>query len=177
MTTNTNPDGNVPLTTTGDVSLATFIALVSNDVVRAGSKTVLEDRFAPTEGRAGITADDTVYIGDGSAWQSAAAFLALFGNRSWRRLAPVTANTTLSDQGVIQPADTSGGVVTVTLASAMVEDGAEVIVKDEAGDAGTNAITVATEGGETIDGAASQDIASNYGVLRLYSDGTNWYTR
>lgn len=67
--------------------------------------------------------------------------------------------------------------ITITLASAMVAEGAWVDVKDESGAAGATAITVATEGSETIDGATSQPINANYGALRFYSDGTNWFTR
>ena len=37
-------------------------------------------------------------------------------------------------------------------------------------------ITIATEGTETIDGQSTQTINTNYGVLRIYSDGTNWFT-
>lgn len=89
----------------------------------------------------------------------------------------ITASTTVSDVGRIYPVDTSGGAVTVTLASAMIADGAHVTVNDEGGAAGTSAVTLATEGSETIDGATSQSIGSNYGTLSLYSDGTNWYTK
>lgn len=88
----------------------------------------------------------------------------------------ITANTVASDAGRIYPVDTSGGAVTVTLASAMVAEGAHIVVNDEGGSAGTNAITIATEGSETIDGATSQSVGSNYGALTLYSDGTNWFT-
>lgn len=89
----------------------------------------------------------------------------------------LTASTTVSDAGVTYPVDTSGGAVTVTLASSLVADGTHLAVKDEGGAAGTNAITIATEGGETVDGAASQDIASNYGSMALYSDGVDWFIR
>ena len=51
-----------------------------------------------------------------------------------------------------------------------------VIIKDVGGSANTNNITIATEGSETIDGSASSTISSNYGVVRLFSDGTNWFT-
>lgn len=51
-----------------------------------------------------------------------------------------------------------------------------VVVKDESGGAATNNITIDTEGAETIDGANSIVINANYGVLRVYSNGTNWFT-
>lgn len=65
---------------------------------------------------------------------------------------------------------------TVTLSTAETVDGRVIIVKDESGAAGTNAITIVTEGAQLIDGAASLDINANYGAARLYSDGQNWYT-
>lgn len=166
----------VPLSNTGDLSLASLLTVLVDETVQAGTQSELSDRYAPSAGRVGVVGD-TVYVGDGQTWQPAAAYTALLGSRSWRRAAAVTSNTTLSDQGVIQPVDTSGNAVTVTLASAMAEDGAEVLIKDEGGNAATNAVTVDTEGSESIDGATSQSIASNYGVLRLYSDGSNWYSR
>jgi hypothetical protein len=82
---------------------------------------------------------------------------------------------TTTGESVVGVTDTSAAR-TVTLASADATDGRVVIVKDESGGAGTNNITVATEGSETIDGASSQTISTNYGVLRLYSDGSNWFT-
>jgi len=72
--------------------------------------------------------------------------------------------------------DTSSNPVTITLASAMAETGVALIVKDYGGNAGTNNITVATEGTETIDGATSKTIATDYGKLRVYCPQTNWMT-
>jgi hypothetical protein len=65
---------------------------------------------------------------------------------------------------------------TVTLDTDDVEAGRVVFVKDASGGASTNNITVATEGAETIDGATTISISVNYGVARLISDGTNWFT-
>ena len=93
-------------------------------------------------------------------------------------LAHVVAKTsayTTTDADSIVPVHTSGGAVTITLGSATVEAGRVVIVKDVGGSAATNNVTVDTQGSETIDGSASKAINSNYGVLRLHSDGTNWF--
>lgn len=65
---------------------------------------------------------------------------------------------------------------TITLPSTSVVPGKTITIKDESGAAGTNNITIATAGTETIDGAATATISTNYGVIRLYSDGTNWFT-
>lgn len=66
---------------------------------------------------------------------------------------------------------------TVTLKDATTLDsGQTYVIKDEAGTAGTNNITIATTGGQTIDGAATKVINTNYGSMKLYSNGSNWYT-
>ena len=81
-------------------------------------------------------------------------------------------------QTIIGVTDTASAR-TITLASADCVAGRIVIIKDESGSAGTNNITVATEGAQAIDGITddtSVKITANYGVLRLYSNGTNWFT-
>lgn len=176
MTSNTDPDGNVPLDSNGDVSLSTLLALVADEVVRAADSTALANNYSPAVGRVAVLADDSVYVGTGSAWEEVSSSTGLQTAVKFRRLSVQTSATTVDQQGVIVPVDTSGSTVTITLASAAVAEGAQLVVTDEQGNAGTNAITVDTEGSETIDGATSQSVGSNYGELRLYSDGNNWYT-
>ncbi len=55
--------------------------------------------------------------------------------------------------------------------------GQTLLIKDESGAAGTNHIVVwPYDNTKTIDGAASKSISSNYGSLRVYSDGAgNWF--
>ena len=65
---------------------------------------------------------------------------------------------------------------TITILTAHAVNGRVMIFKDESGGASTNNITIATEGGGLIDGLASIKITVNYGVLKIYSDGTNWFT-
>ena len=67
------------------------------------------------------------------------------------------------------------GAVTVTLPTAEVRKGRVYTIKDESGAAASNNITIDTEGSETIDGSATDTIASNYEVRTYYSDGTNWF--
>ncbi|NQW23332.1 MAG: hypothetical protein HQ475_07805 [SAR202 cluster bacterium] len=67
------------------------------------------------------------------------------------------------------------GIVTVTLPTTQVRPGRIYSIKDESGAAATNNITVATEGAETIDGAATDVINVNYESKSYYSDGTNWF--
>lgn len=88
---------------------------------------------------------------------------------------PLTANTLISGTEEVVGVDTSGAAVTVTLATALLASGREIVLKDVGGAAATNAITVDTEGTATIDGATSVSIASNYGAVKLVSDGSNWF--
>src|SRR3712207_6392246 len=61
-------------------------------------------------------------------------------------------------------------------AAATVGAGKTYIVKDESGAAGTNNVTIDPNGSETIDGAATKAISTNYGSLRVVCGGTNWFT-
>jgi len=71
---------------------------------------------------------------------------------------------------------TSGGTLTLPSA-ATVGPGALLEIKDEGGNAGTNNITIQRAGSDTIDGVVSILITADFGILRLYSNGINWFTR
>ncbi len=68
--------------------------------------------------------------------------------------------------------DTSGGAVTATLFTAVGNTGKRVNIKKTTSDA--NAVTIATTGGQTIDGGSTVTIARQYDAYTLVSDGTNW---
>ena len=87
----------------------------------------------------------------------------------------VSSNYTTSGEQIIF-ADSSSSTLTVTLASADVLDGSEVVITDVGGSASTNNITIDTESSETIDGSSTKKITSDYGAQRISSDGSNWYT-
>lgn len=67
---------------------------------------------------------------------------------------------------------------TITLpAASAVPAGKTFTVKDESGAAVTNNITVSRAGSDTIDGATTKVINTNYGGVTLYSDGVSkWFT-
>lgn len=65
----------------------------------------------------------------------------------------------------------TSGVTAVTLFTAVGNAGCILTIKRV--DA-TNTTTITPNGSETIDGAASVSLSSNYQVSRLISDGTNW---
>lgn len=50
------------------------------------------------------------------------------------------------------------------------------IIKDANGNAATNNITVDGNASETIDGSLTKVINTNYGSIRIYTDGSNWFT-
>jgi hypothetical protein len=68
--------------------------------------------------------------------------------------------------------DTSGGVATVTLPAPTADR--FVRIKDN-GNAVANNITVNPNAAETLDGASSYVISSDYGAATFVADGTNWY--
>lgn len=69
----------------------------------------------------------------------------------------------------------TSGTVTLTLDSTAYVDGQTFIVKDEAGAAGTNNITIDTAGAETIDGNATYTINVDYGAINIMCDGSNFF--
>jgi hypothetical protein len=77
--------------------------------------------------------------------------------------------------------DTSGGAVTVNLfdpasiSPSSQVDGYTVIIKDEGGNASTNAITINRGGSSTIDGNTSLVLNIDYSSVTLYCSTTNWF--
>ena len=88
--------------------------------------------------------------------------------------AAVTDYSTVDE--VIVGVTSTASARTIDLTSSDCVVGRIIIVKDESGAANVNNITVTTQGAETIDGAATYVINTAYGTVRLYSNGTNWFT-
>lgn len=93
----------------------------------------------------------------------------------WTRTATAT-SVSSAGETFIGVTDTTAAR-TITLSTADCVNGRLIEIKDESGGAGTNNITIDTQGSELIDGAASITITANYGIARLYSSGANWFTR
>jgi hypothetical protein len=67
----------------------------------------------------------------------------------------------------------AAGAKTVNLpALTSVKTGTRVIVKDSSGTAAGGTITITPNGTDTIDGAATATITTNYGVVRLFATGS-----
>jgi hypothetical protein len=69
--------------------------------------------------------------------------------------------------------DATGAAFTVTLPPAAQYKGLQFIIKKV--DASANAVTIDGAGSETIDGAATLDLASQYDSATVISDGTGWH--
>jgi len=81
-----------------------------------------------------------------------------------------TANYIASDRDCVL-ADASTAALTITLPSPTAN--AEVIVKKI--DATANTVTISPAATETIDGATSLVLDTQYEAYHLISDGTNWF--
>lgn len=72
--------------------------------------------------------------------------------------------------------DSTSGPISVRLPNAAaLEDGQTYVVKDEAGVAGSNNVTILASGSQTIDGQNSVVLESPFASLQLYCNGTNKY--
>lgn len=90
---------------------------------------------------------------------------------------PITTKTTtytvtLNDYSVI--GDATSGAFTITLPTAVGITGRIYMFKKS--DASANAVTIACNGSETINGSATLAISAQNQLSRLQSDGANWQT-
>jgi len=83
--------------------------------------------------------------------------------------------TVLRTDDIIHSTYSATGAVTITIPTALMAEKKTFTIKDAGGNAGTNNITIITQGVETIDGSATYVINSDYDSITLYSDGNNWY--
>lgn len=70
----------------------------------------------------------------------------------------------------------SAGRTATLPAIASVTQGTIITLKDEAGGAGTNNLTLKGNGSENIDGANTSVISTNYGKVSVIARGTKWHT-
>jgi hypothetical protein len=101
------------------------------------------------------------------------------GACDWAYEATAVTMPTTGVSNIIGVTDTSASR-TITLATGQDNvAGRVIIIKDESGAAGSGfPILIKTSGGtiDGIDGATGIQINADYGVARLYSNGTNWFT-
>lgn len=107
----------------------------------------------------------------------AAGGISYFGGsfaRKSKRLA-VSGEATIDDCYIGVTDTSSARTVTIKSDAIAYAEGLEFIIKDESLAAGTNNITIATEGSETIEGGPTLTINTNGGFFHLKSDGTNLF--
>ena len=96
-------------------------------------------------------------------------------DKAKRRLS-ITSNYSITSADHFVGVDTSGGAVTLTLpARASVAEGKIYIIKDEGGNAATNAIKIETADAARIDNLNSVSLVSNYGAVSIYFNATDWH--
>ena len=103
-----------------------------------------------------------------------------FGSNPWDRLSvqgavtfpvnTITAAYTLGDRDFLVIANTASGDFTVTLPSAVTMRGRYYVIMNT----GANAATIATTGGQTINGNSTVSLPFAYTGLQFFSDGSNW---
>ena len=71
--------------------------------------------------------------------------------------------------------DASGGAVTITLPDAPDADYTEYVIVAIDTDSGANAVTVATAGSSTINGASTVATSTQYISIRVASNGVNYF--
>ena len=88
---------------------------------------------------------------------------------------PVNTGTANSDGETIIGITTTAACA-ITLLAAHCVEGRVIVIKDESGVSRESAdlITV-TAAGTTIDGEGSQTISGEYGYIKVYSNGTEWF--
>jgi hypothetical protein len=80
---------------------------------------------------------------------------------------------TLTDDDYTVTCDSSGGAFTITLPAASGRTGRVYNIKKT--DSSANAVTVDGNASETIDGATTVVITTQYDSLQIQSDGSNWH--
>ena len=85
----------------------------------------------------------------------------------------VSADYTATVNDAFIPVDASSAAVTVTLKPAAEAKGKRLTIKKI--DSSVNAVTVDGDGSETIDGATTAVINSQYDSICVMSDGTEWW--
>jgi hypothetical protein len=91
-----------------------------------------------------------------------------------KALVTKTSNYTATNQDHNILVDATSATVQITLPTAATLAGQEFLIKDWKGQAATHNITIATTSAQTIDGASTKVISTNYGSVRVVSDGANW---
>jgi len=138
----------------------TLNALSRVDTAANKLTTPLLDHVFFTESDTGIT-----YIAVAGAWQ------VVTGNSGTLRTTAITTTTMATDSIIL--ADATSGALTIDLLTAVGRTGRVYGVKKI--DASANAVTVDPAGGETIDGATTKVLSTQYASVTFVSNNANWF--
>lgn len=95
---------------------------------------------------------------------------------TFRQTRTATSYTALATDYYIGVTNTAAPRTITLPALASLPEWIQLVVKDESGGAAANNITIDANGAETIDGALTRVINTNYGVVRLLRSGSAWFT-
>ena len=177
---NTDVTGGYGLEITTNLDAAGTYPLVK--FKQAHASTTQPTLFIDHDGTAGATGyglhiDSENAVGPAARIESASIALSTSGGRI-TNITTVNAATydLLTTDYILNVTYTATGAVTsLTLPTAQTVSGRIIYIKDAGGSATTNNITIDTEGAQTIDGAATLVITTNYSAVTLYCDGTDWF--
>lgn len=85
---------------------------------------------------------------------------------------PQTVNYSVLDTDEVILADSTAGIVTLSLLTAVGRTGKKITVKRI--NAGVNDVVIDPNAAETIDGALTKTLAAQYDKVTIISDGANW---
>lgn len=88
------------------------------------------------------------------------------------RILEYTTDTLGTDESGIILCDTSGGDVTITLPAVSGNAGLTYTIKKISA---SNTCTIDGNLSETIDGATTKDLVSNYAFIKIVTDGDEWH--
>jgi hypothetical protein len=88
-------------------------------------------------------------------------------------VAEFNSDKTLGTDDVSALVNATGGVVTITLPSAVGNEGKEYRIKKV--DASGNAVVISAQVGETIDGSLTQSLPAQWDSMYVMSSGSNWF--
>jgi hypothetical protein len=84
----------------------------------------------------------------------------------------ISTNTTLDATHNVVDVDASSAAITITLPTAVGINGREYVIRKL--DSSANAVTVDGNGAETVNGAATKALSTQYETVHIMSDGANW---
>jgi hypothetical protein len=96
----------------------------------------------------------------------------IFTKSERRAYTSVSSNTTLDATHNVVDVDASGGARTITLPTAVGINGRKYTIRKL--DSSGNAVTIDGNGSETINGATTKALSTQYETATIMSNGANW---